>query len=95
MKTFFEKRYSVRLIWILVVILIISGYLLFSCLYYYVDWSGKDSFDYTFKYLLWAVGLSTLLYHLHNLEYQIRTQETSNKQNSSNAEWCNWQHSRL
>lgn len=83
MKSFFEKRYSVRLIWILVLILIISGYLLFSYLYYHYNWSGKESFDFTFKYLLWAVGLSTLLYHLHNLEYQIRTQETSNRQNKA------------
>jgi len=46
-----------------------------------VDYDAPIAFDYTYKFTLCLFAFITLLYHFHNLENQIRTQENSNKQN--------------
>ncbi|GEJ46001.1 hypothetical protein CRS_26090 [Chryseobacterium sp. ON_d1] len=43
----------------------------------------KDAFEFTYKFTLCILAFLTLLYHMHNLENQIRTQEASNRQNLS------------
>ncbi|KFC19379.1 DUF4760 domain-containing protein [Chryseobacterium sp. FH1] len=46
-----------------------------------MGWKTSASLDYTVKITLSILAFLTLIYHMHNLENQIKTQENSNKQN--------------
>ncbi|MCZ8229631.1 DUF4760 domain-containing protein [Flavobacterium sp.] len=81
MENFFNKKYSIKLIWLITIVFIIIAAGTFIFLYYIQECNSKDSFDYTSKFTLTLLALLTLLYHLHNLENQIRTQQKSNQQN--------------
>lgn len=81
MENFFNRRYSIRLVWLITVVFIFFVIILAITFKFVLGWSYKDSFDYTSKISLTILALCTLLYHLHNLENQIKTQQKSNKQN--------------
>lgn len=77
----FKKKYSIRLIWILVILFVLFSFILFFIFSILLDFRLRDSLDYTTKIVLAMLAFFTLLYHLHNLENQIRTQRESNRQN--------------
>lgn len=81
MENFFNKKYTIRLVWLVTVIFVIFSLAIFVYLKYVELWLAKEAFDYTSKLVLIILGILTLLYHLHNLENQIKTQEKSNRQN--------------
>lgn len=81
MNNLFQKRYSVKLIWLISFIFITISIVVFFVLYNILGWNSKDSFDFTTKFVLASLAFLTLLYHLHNLENQIKTQQRSNQQN--------------
>lgn len=81
MNNFFEKRYSIRLVWLIIIALAIIFAGTFVIFKFFLEWRTKDSIDYTSKFTLCILAFITLIYHFHNLENQIRTQINSNKQN--------------
>ncbi|MDV3508943.1 hypothetical protein CMU89_17175 [Elizabethkingia anophelis] len=81
MNKFFEKRYSVRLVWLIFIILAITFLGVFIFIKYFLEWQTKDAVDYTTKIILAGLAFLTLIYHIHNLENQIETQKRSNRQN--------------
>ena len=81
MNNLFQKRYSIKLIWLISFIFILVSLIVFFILYIIIEWNAKESFDYTTKFVLATLAFLTLLYHLHNLENQIKTQQKSNQQN--------------
>lgn len=81
MENLIYKKYSVKLVWIISVFFVIFSVFLFFYLKYVEDWNSGESFDYTTKFSLTLLAFGTLIYHVHNLENQIKTQEKSNKQN--------------
>ncbi|WP_375605722.1 hypothetical protein [Flavobacterium davisii] len=81
MENFFNKKYSIKLIWLISFIFVILASGIFIYLKYISNWSTKDAFDYTSKITLTILAFLTLIYHLHNLENQIKTQQKSNQQN--------------
>ena len=81
MENFFNKKYSIKLVWLITTVFIIIATVMFVFLNYIQNWTIKDSFDYTTKFTLTILAFLTLLYHLHNLENQIKTQQKSNQQN--------------
>lgn len=78
---FFKKRYSIRLVWLLVLVLLLAFSGLFIFLKYFLGWQTRESVDYTSKVVLVMLAFLTLIYHMHNLENQIETQKKSNRQN--------------
>lgn len=83
MENFFNKKFSIRLVWLITVIFVILSFSTFIYLKYIALWDTKESFDYSSKLSLTVLAVLTLLYHLHNLENQIKTQEKNNRQNLS------------
>lgn len=81
MNNLFQKRYSIKLIWLISFIFILVSLIVFFILYIIIEWNAKEAFDYTTKFVLATLAFLTLLYHLHNLENQIKTQQKSNQQN--------------
>lgn len=81
MENFFNKKFSIRLVWLITIIFVIFSASIFIYLKYIELWNTKVAFDYTSKLTLIILALLTLLYHLHNLENQIKTQEKNNRQN--------------
>ena len=81
MENFFSKKYSIRLVWLITALFLVLATSVFVYLKYIQTWTDKDSFDFTTKFTLTILAFLTLLYHLHNLENQIKTQQKSNKQN--------------
>lgn len=81
MENFFNKKYSIKLVWLITALFIILATGVFTYLRYIENWAAYASFDFTTKFTLTVLAFLTLLYHLHNLENQIKTQEKSNKQN--------------
>lgn len=81
MNNFFNKRYSFRLVWIIIVFLCLVFLGVFILLKFILHWQTKEAFDYTSKFTIAILAFLTLIYHIHNLENQIKTQENSNKQN--------------
>ncbi len=81
MENFFNKKFSIRLVWLITIIFVIFSASIFVYLKYIELWNTKESFDYTSKLTLIILAILTLLYHLHNLENQIKTQEKNNRQN--------------
>lgn len=81
MENFFNKKYTIRLVWVVTIIFVVFSVSVFVYLKYVELWLAKEAFDYTSKLVLIILGILTLLYHLHNLENQIKTQEKSNRQN--------------
>jgi hypothetical protein len=80
MENFFSKKYSIRLVWLITALFLVLAISVFVYLKYIQTWTDKDSFDFTTKFTLTILAFLTLLYHLHNLENQIKTQQKSNKQ---------------
>lgn len=76
----FSKMYSIRLIWILIILFILFSLIVFFVFTYLLNAQFNESLDYTTKIILSTLAFLTLLYHLHNLENQIITQKESNKQ---------------
>lgn len=72
--------YSIRLIWILIILFILFSLIVFFVFTYLLNAQFNESLDYTTKIILSTLAFLTLLYHLHNLENQIITQKESNKQ---------------
>ncbi|OBW43546.1 hypothetical protein AB670_00076 [Chryseobacterium sp. MOF25P] len=83
MKGLFNKKYSIKLVWILLIGLAVIFCFVFLGFHFIANWSFASSLDYTAKITLAMLAFLTLIYHIHNLENQIRTQEESNKQNLS------------
>lgn len=83
MNNFFNKRYSIRLIYLVFVFLALVFFSTFLFLRYFMSCEPKEAFEFTYKFTLCILAFLTLLYHMHNLENQIRTQEASNRQNLS------------
>lgn len=81
MENFFNKKYSIKLVWVITALFVILATAVFAFLKYVLIWDDKDSFDFTTKFTLTTLAFLTLLYHLHNLENQIKTQQRSNQQN--------------
>lgn len=81
MKGLFNKRYSIRLVWLIFICLALIFCAVFLLFFLGIKWSGPASLDYTAKITLAILAFLTLMYHIHNLENQIKTQENSNKQN--------------
>ena len=81
MNNLFQKKYSIKLIWLITLTFVFVSVLLFFLLYSILSWTSKESFDFTSKFVLTTLAFLTLLYHLHNLENQIKTQQKSNQQN--------------
>ena len=77
----FSKKYSIRLIWLLIILFILFSLIVFFVFTYLLNAQFKEALDYTTKIILSSLAFLTLLYHLHNLENQIKTQKESNKQN--------------
>lgn len=77
---FFKKRYSIRLVWLLVLVLLLAFSGVFIFLKYFLGWETRESVDYTTKMVLALLAFLTLIYHMHNLENQIETQKKSNRQ---------------
>lgn len=67
--------------WLITALFVVLATGVFVFLKYIQNWSDKDSFDFTTKFTLTTLAFLTLLYHVHNLENQIKTQQKSNKQN--------------
>lgn len=78
---FLKKRYSIRIVWLFILILCITFLGAFIFIKYFLNWNTRDSVDFTAKLTVAFLGLLTLIYHLHNLELQIETQINNNKQN--------------
>lgn len=83
MKGLFSKKYSIKLVWILLIGLAIIFCFVFLGFHFIANWGFASSLDYTAKVTLAILAFLTLIYHIHNLENQIKTQEESNKQNLS------------
>ncbi len=83
MKGLFNKKYSIKLVWILLIGLAVIFCFVFLGFHFIANWSFAASLDYTAKITLAMLAFLTLIYHIHNLENQIRTQEESNRQNLS------------
>lgn len=81
MENFFNKKYSIKLVWLVTFVFILFSSCIFVYLKYILGWCTKDAFDYTSKLTLMILAILTLLYHLHNLENQIKTQQKNNQQN--------------
>ena len=83
MNTLFNKRYHIRLIWLIIIFLALTFCSVFFAFRYIAEWEPAPSLDYTTKVTLSILAFLTLIYHMHNLENQIKTQEASNRQNLS------------
>ncbi|MFV0231865.1 DUF4760 domain-containing protein [Empedobacter falsenii] len=78
---FFQKRLSIRLLWFSIAALLVLFILAFLSFKYLIGLSIKDSFDYTSKLVIAVIAFFTFIYHLHNMELQIKAQQKSNEQN--------------
>lgn len=83
MNKLFNKRYHIRLIWLIIICLALIFCAVFFIFKFVAGWHTDDCLDYTTKITLAILAFLTLIYHIHNLENQIRTQEASNRQNLS------------
>lgn len=81
MKGLFDKKYSIRLIYLIFVFLALTFCAVFIGLKFGGHWKTSVAVDYTTKITIAIIAFLTLMYHAHNLENQIKTQEDSNKQN--------------
>ena len=81
MENFFKKRYSIILVWLIILMLLLVFLGVFLILKYFLYWQTKESIDYTSKIVLVLLAFLTLIYHIQNLENQIETQKRSNRQN--------------
>lgn len=81
MASLFEKKFEIKLYWIVIVGLIILFGIVFFVLNSIYEFRKITSFDYTVKFVLATLAFLTLLYHLYNLENQIKTHKLSNRQN--------------
>lgn len=54
---------------------------MFCILKFLFNWNSSSAFDLTSKATLTILAFCTLLYHLHNMELQLKAQQKSNKQN--------------
>ncbi|AZA60832.1 DUF4760 domain-containing protein [Chryseobacterium indoltheticum] len=81
MNNLFNKRYSIRLIWLIFISLALTFCAVFLAFKFFGHWKTSASLDYTAKITLAILAFLTLMYHIHNLENQIKTQENSNRQN--------------
>ncbi|MGH1520523.1 DUF4760 domain-containing protein [Chryseobacterium sp. JK1] len=83
MNSLFNKRYHIRLVWLIIICLALTFCAVFFAFRYIVEWDAAKSLDNTTKVTLAILAFLTLIYHIHNLENQIKTQEASNRQNLS------------
>ncbi|MGE8528525.1 DUF4760 domain-containing protein [Chryseobacterium rhizosphaerae] len=81
MNSLFNKRYHIRLVWLIIICLALTFCAVFFAFMYIAGWKPSASLDYTSKITLAILAFLTLIYHIHNLENQIKTQENSNRQN--------------
>lgn len=81
MASLFEKKFEIKLYWIVIVGLIVLFGIVFFVLNSIYEFRKITSFDYTVKFVLATLAFLTLLYHLYNLENQIKTHKLSNRQN--------------
>lgn len=81
MASIFEKRITFNLFKLFIFLFILCSIGVFLFIKLYLEWTSKDAIDYTTKIMLFILAFFTLLYHLHNLENQIKTQQESNRQN--------------
>lgn len=81
MKGLFSKKYSIRLIYLIFISLAFIFGAVFIAFKFVAHKEVAISVDYTTKVVVAIIAFLTLMYHAHNLENQIKTQEESNKQN--------------
>ncbi|AZB23579.1 DUF4760 domain-containing protein [Chryseobacterium bernardetii] len=83
MNTLFNKRYHIRLVWLIIICLALTFCAVFFVFRYMAGWEPAPSLDYTTKVTLAILAFLTLIYHIHNLENQIKTQDASNRQSKT------------
>lgn len=81
MEGLFKKTFTIKLVWVLIILFVIVSVNMFLFFKLYLDYSGKETVDYTTKIMLAMLAFFTLIYHLQNTENQIKTQKESNRQN--------------
>jgi lipoprotein len=81
MGSILKKTITLNLFWTFIIIFVIISACCFLFIKYHLDYNTKDALDYATKIMLFFLAFFTFLYHLHNLENQIKTQKESNRQN--------------